>query len=344
MSRRIFLLLLKLYPSRFRAEYGESMLQIFQDRLASETGFFARMRLWMDLILDTLICVPKEYLRPVRPPTQVTAGGYRLSEAGVAEMVRRSHITQLRGFFVVIAFGFALGWFGDASRLALSICYGVLAALATYALRQTGAFKDYWRNFELTLLEDGLRQRGPGRPEMELRREEITGLLETPGVGLAVCTAQPARGAMVFRKKEITWRLHDIPANDVAGFAEQPARAVWWIPSVLNGYQEVRARLANWAPIQVSGPSKSHSMHGFDTIWLIGLCPAALLIQSPYFALPLAALLITAVGLQLATVMRHPVPPIPSRVRRKFFAATRGIPIVLLLVLIAKVVLMVRSL
>jgi hypothetical protein len=52
MSERIYLLLLRLYPSRFRRSYGEEALLLFRDRLQDETGILRRSRLWLDLLID----------------------------------------------------------------------------------------------------------------------------------------------------------------------------------------------------------------------------------------------------------------------------------------------------
>jgi len=61
MSEKIYALLLRLYPSRFRAEYGEEALQLFRDRARDERGFFPTLRLWLDLLADLAISVPSEY-------------------------------------------------------------------------------------------------------------------------------------------------------------------------------------------------------------------------------------------------------------------------------------------
>ncbi len=52
MSERIYRVLLRLYPGRFRRSYGEEALQLFRDRMAYETGWLRRLRLWLDLLVD----------------------------------------------------------------------------------------------------------------------------------------------------------------------------------------------------------------------------------------------------------------------------------------------------
>ena len=61
MSEKIYAWLLRLYPSRFREEYGEEALQLLRDRARDEKGFLPRLRLWLDLLADLAISVPREY-------------------------------------------------------------------------------------------------------------------------------------------------------------------------------------------------------------------------------------------------------------------------------------------
>lgn len=61
MSEKIYALLLRLFPSHFREAYGEDVLQLFRDRARDEKGFFPRFRLWLDLLHDLAISVPREY-------------------------------------------------------------------------------------------------------------------------------------------------------------------------------------------------------------------------------------------------------------------------------------------
>ena len=61
MSEKIYALLLRLYPSHFRVSYGEAALQLFRDRARDEKGFFPTVRLWLDLLADLVISVPREY-------------------------------------------------------------------------------------------------------------------------------------------------------------------------------------------------------------------------------------------------------------------------------------------
>ncbi|MGA8597531.1 MAG: S41 family peptidase [Bryobacteraceae bacterium] len=68
MSEKMYVLLLGLYPSQFRKAYGDEAIQLFRDRFRDERGFFARVRLWWDLLADLVASLPREhgYLRPSR--------------------------------------------------------------------------------------------------------------------------------------------------------------------------------------------------------------------------------------------------------------------------------------
>jgi hypothetical protein len=61
MSEKIYAWLMRLYPSHFREAYGNEALQLFRDRARDEKGFFPSLRLWLDLLVDLAISVPREY-------------------------------------------------------------------------------------------------------------------------------------------------------------------------------------------------------------------------------------------------------------------------------------------
>jgi hypothetical protein len=67
MSEKLYVLLLRLYPSHFREAYGDEALQLLRDRVREERGLAPRLRLWWDLMADLAISLPREYrhLRPV---------------------------------------------------------------------------------------------------------------------------------------------------------------------------------------------------------------------------------------------------------------------------------------
>ena len=76
MSERIYRWLLALYPKTFRKEYGPAALELFRDRIHDERGFFAHLRLWLDLVSDAVVSIPREYSReePVATAVPVPNG------------------------------------------------------------------------------------------------------------------------------------------------------------------------------------------------------------------------------------------------------------------------------
>lgn len=63
MSEKLFSALLRLYPARFRQTYGDAALQLFRDRVRDERGFWSSLRLWLDLLADLAVSVPREHGR-----------------------------------------------------------------------------------------------------------------------------------------------------------------------------------------------------------------------------------------------------------------------------------------
>lgn len=75
-----------------------------------------------------------------------------------------------------------------------------------------------WEGYELVLAGETLIQRQASRPEIRLRREQVTGIQERPGRGLLLRAAEPGQS------------IH--------------------IPAGIDGYTGLRAHLAAWAPVE----------------------------------------------------------------------------------------------
>ena len=80
MSEKIYACLLRLFPSHFREAYGDEALQLFRDRARDEKGFFQQVGLWLDLLADLAVSVPRQY-RDVRPALADAAVQQRLGSA-----------------------------------------------------------------------------------------------------------------------------------------------------------------------------------------------------------------------------------------------------------------------
>src|SRR5216110_992116 len=84
MSEKIYAWLLRLFPSRFREAYGEEALQLVRDRCRDEKGFLLRLRLWLDLLGDLALSVPRAYFR-VQP--ELTSYATHLRSEGVPSLL-----------------------------------------------------------------------------------------------------------------------------------------------------------------------------------------------------------------------------------------------------------------
>jgi hypothetical protein len=74
MSEKLYSLLVRLYPPEFRRKYGKEAIQVFRDRLRDERGLLKRARLWVDVLLDLSVSVPREHRRAPSRPVQSAAG------------------------------------------------------------------------------------------------------------------------------------------------------------------------------------------------------------------------------------------------------------------------------
>jgi hypothetical protein len=120
MSEKIYVWLLRLYPSHFREKYGDEALQLLRDRARDETGFFRTLRLWLDLLTDLVISIPREY-RSVRPA--LIGSVVRQPSIGAPSFfVLEDGSSRLRAFF----FG------GILTLVSLTIVFGLLVSASTH--------------------------------------------------------------------------------------------------------------------------------------------------------------------------------------------------------------------
>jgi hypothetical protein len=64
---RLYALLLYLYPTSFRREYGESMLQLFNDQSRAVQGAGGYAMLWLKMLRDLVLSVPAAHSNTVSP-------------------------------------------------------------------------------------------------------------------------------------------------------------------------------------------------------------------------------------------------------------------------------------
>jgi hypothetical protein len=122
MSERIYALLLRLYPSSFRAVYGDEALLLFRDRASNERGLIGKLRLWMDIFTDAIISLPKEYGRPeaeiVRSSVDRTQGAIQLG--GLCSGAPPASAIFCGGLVSLVLFGTLFVWVGQGRNYRLA--------------------------------------------------------------------------------------------------------------------------------------------------------------------------------------------------------------------------------
>lgn len=63
MSEKLYALLFRLYPARFRAAWRDQALELIRDRARHERGLVPHLRLWLDLLADFAVSLPCTYAR-----------------------------------------------------------------------------------------------------------------------------------------------------------------------------------------------------------------------------------------------------------------------------------------
>ncbi len=112
MSEKLFAILLRLYPARFRARYGEEALQLLVDRLRDETGFLPRLHLLFDLLIDTAVAVPRAHriatLSPAAAPASLFSAfsvpGPQSLRPAVILLAGILALSGLAGFAILISY------------------------------------------------------------------------------------------------------------------------------------------------------------------------------------------------------------------------------------------------
>ena len=127
MSEKIYAWLLRFFPPYFRKTYGDEALLLFRDRFRDERGFFRRLRLWLDLLFDLAIALPREHRR-VRPGLVAASTLHRLEGVPSFQVMEdeplRSGALLLGGILAVAILSVFLVLFnqiGDRGPMRISI-------------------------------------------------------------------------------------------------------------------------------------------------------------------------------------------------------------------------------
>jgi predicted permease len=106
---KLYRLLLKLYPARFREEYGTPLEQQFSDEIRESDGTFARFAVWMRTLRDLAISIPLELARELRQDLHYSVRIYS----------RRPGVTILAFAAMALAIGATTGVFSVVNALLL---------------------------------------------------------------------------------------------------------------------------------------------------------------------------------------------------------------------------------
>jgi hypothetical protein len=246
-------------------------MQLFRDRLRAERGIFGRFRLWLEVIADLAVSIPREHWR--QDPAQSTVGGHRLSEQAVTAMWKRSAVVPSVFVVIFVVLGLTAAWLGNSQHALLFVAYLPLSIFGMTQFRSLGRFKQRWRSYELMVGADRLQQKQPGRDSTVLRSE-------------------------IVKVNESQYELYVIAIR-----ANRPM--VIQIPAGLIGYQQVRDEVSQGAPhsqrrkLWLSDPRPV--LGG-----LVALLPALLLVHSLHWFVIVAAVYS---GLVLLLVLMDVVRP-----------------------------------
>ena len=276
MSEKVYGWLLRLYPRRFRREYGDAMCQLFRDRVNAEHSTFGMVRLWFEIVRDLVVSVPRQHLeRPSR--IRETQEGYCLTEEAARLMVKRSHLQPLSAVALTITCGIAIGIAGDAPIGAVLAIYSPLFVPAFLSLRQTRRMTDDWLGYRLIVESDRVVLTRTSAQPVTILRSEISRLIETSGLGLAITTENPR---------------HSI-----------------WAPSLLTGYADLCSALETWAPIERRERAFTPMLRShFGFLWIYCAYTTAMVVFSPYLFAPLATVAVASLIVLMRQVKWKLVP------------------------------------
>jgi hypothetical protein len=121
MSEKIYAWLLRLYPSSFQRAYGEEALQLFRDRARDERGFLSSLRLWLDLLGDLAVSLPREY-RSASAAAVVVSQAPHLSDGTPSFHTLEAEAFSFRSLFYggvasLVVYGFILVLIGHGGNL-----------------------------------------------------------------------------------------------------------------------------------------------------------------------------------------------------------------------------------
>jgi hypothetical protein len=139
MSEKIYAFFLRFYPARFRTKYADEAMELFRDRARDERGSFRQLRLWLDLLKDLVISLPRTY-SDARVLTSVPA--QRLHQMPAFQLLEAAGpcgtSILCATMFSLVVFGSLLVWIGHGPKL-LGEPWTLTAQPATHTHRSSSA-------------------------------------------------------------------------------------------------------------------------------------------------------------------------------------------------------------
>jgi hypothetical protein len=267
MSEKIYTWLLKLYPVRFRRDYGPSAVQLFRDRFQAERGLLRRCRFWLDVISDLAVSVPREHWRRNTTEPRMP-GAFRIPEEAVAEMTKREAVIPAIAIGSLVALGLTIAWLGDSRHVPMLIAYLPLAILTMAQFRTIVKVERRLHSYQLIFGPNHLQLSQDGE-DRTVSKSEIFKVNEDQHGLSVICVPGYSRAeALPVEYRQEREGLVSIP-----------------IPAGLTGYEQIREQILQW-----TGPISQRRSLGLKKLkplaCAVSLGPAMLLVSSvPWLAI-----------------------------------------------------------
>jgi len=196
---------------------------------------------------------------------------YRLPEETIKRLVNdrliRTVITYAFIYALVVVVVEARGIeISPVIMVVLAVVYGVMIVSSFFKMRRTMAA------LSITLNDDAISMNLPGVLASEVRRDEVTRIEERPKHALVV---------------------------------HGPGKRAVGVPVMIAGYDEIRATLATWHPIEAAPPARVDLRRTLAVVGVLGGFAATYLFNDPLIVIPIGSLLVIGLLASLVIVWRN---------------------------------------
>ncbi len=148
----------------------------------------------------------------------------------------------------------------------LAVIFVVMLVINFFKMRKTMAA------LSITLNDDAISMNVPGLLASEVRREEVTRIEERPKQALVV---------------------------------HGPGKRAVGVPVMIEGYDEIRAALATWRPIEPAQPARINLMRMLTVFGVLGGWAATYLFDDPRVVIPVGSLVIIGLIASMVIIWRN---------------------------------------